>query len=204
MGACYNGHPEVVNILCNHKSDLNIKNEYGVTALILACHKGHIECVLLLCSHGADLSIKDREGSTALIIATRKNHIECVVLLLQYMNMPAINLTNKYGKSAYDYASSEELKELYLKHFNQILYTERGHFLPASHNSSSTLSRGSGSAGVLAGESSCLADTAAVSASVLESLSVNISESSTGSTTIAAAALAAIECKKRKVTDHDT
>ena len=98
-----------------------------MTALILACHKGHIECVTVLCSFGADLSLRDREGSTALMIATRKGHLECVAILLEYMNVQQLNLTNSFSKCAYDYATNDEMKALYMKNFNSILYSDKQH-----------------------------------------------------------------------------
>jgi hypothetical protein len=44
------------------------------------------------------------------------------------MNVQQLNLTNSFSKSAYDYATSDELKSLYMRHFNNILYSDKQHF----------------------------------------------------------------------------
>ena len=181
LGACYNGHPEVVNTLCNYKADLDIKNEYGVTALILACHKGHIECVTLLCTHGADITIKDREGSTALIIATRKGHLDCVTTLLPYMNVQQMNVTNSFSKCAYDYATTDEMKSLYMRHFNSILYSNKQHLTNTleaniSGNSSNNSNKLMKSTDVILNSSSSSIDTIIPTTGVSSCLSKDINK----------------------------
>ena len=43
-------------------TDINLKDEYGQTALMFAAREGHIEIVSLLLMNSADVDVKDNDG----------------------------------------------------------------------------------------------------------------------------------------------
>lgn len=61
--------------------DINICDEKGRTALIIAASRGHEEICAFLLESGADPNIKDIEGNTALTIAENKCYSRIVSLL---------------------------------------------------------------------------------------------------------------------------
>ncbi len=80
--AAYNGNTEIVQILIDHKADLNY-GRYG-TPLIIAANRGHINIVKLLIKAGADLNKKECvEEHTALMDAAGKGYKEIVQLLVE-------------------------------------------------------------------------------------------------------------------------
>ena len=96
---------ECVKLLLEHGADINIKENYGWTALHMACRycneDSSIECVKLLLEHGADVNAKENDGWTALHLACRycneDSSIECVKLLLEHG--ADINIKNIYISS---------------------------------------------------------------------------------------------------------
>ncbi|KAG8832144.1 hypothetical protein FRC17_001934 [Serendipita sp. 399] len=62
-------------------TDINLKDEFGYTALHLAADRGNIDVVRLLTASGADLSIQDDDGFTALELAEASGKEEIVDLL---------------------------------------------------------------------------------------------------------------------------
>ena len=63
-------------------ADIEAKNNYGNTALILAARYGHDKVVTLLLAGGADIEDKNGSGDTALILAAYNGHDKVVTLLL--------------------------------------------------------------------------------------------------------------------------
>ena len=95
------GKPEVVDtILLNYeKLDMDVKNEYEYTAVILAAENGHKECVDLLIGNGADLNLPNKFGKTALVMAAENGHYDIVQSLCLSGNSD-LNQTSKRGVSA--------------------------------------------------------------------------------------------------------
>ncbi len=91
--------------------DINLKDEYGNTALIYACKYSNtisnIETLKLLLEHGADVNLQDRDGDTPLIYACRysntTSNIETLKLLLEHGADP--NIQNEYGYTSLMIAS---------------------------------------------------------------------------------------------------
>ncbi|MFH1114001.1 MAG: ankyrin repeat domain-containing protein [Pseudomonadota bacterium] len=67
--------------LLEQGADVNVTNDLGTTALMMASMKGHTRLVELLLKHGADVRARERDGSTALRWASEKGHQEIVRLL---------------------------------------------------------------------------------------------------------------------------
>lgn len=61
----------VNHLLATQKADVDHKNDYGRTALMLACYKGHHEVTKALLLAGADLDAVDDGGETARSLVTR-------------------------------------------------------------------------------------------------------------------------------------
>ena len=64
-------------------ADINFKDSYGQTAIILASHGGSIEIVKYLLEKGADINAKNDEGLTALISALSCQNYELAQLLVE-------------------------------------------------------------------------------------------------------------------------
>ncbi len=64
--------------------DINVRSNYGQTALFLAAERGYVDIVTLLLSHpSVDVSAQDHDLQTALGCAIFNGRIEVVALLLQ-------------------------------------------------------------------------------------------------------------------------
>ena len=63
-------------------ADLNIKDNYGSTALIMAVEKGYLDIALLLIEKDVDLNVQDNLDYTALIRAAEKRHTYISLLLI--------------------------------------------------------------------------------------------------------------------------
>jgi ankyrin repeat protein len=74
LTACENGHTDIVELLLDRGSDINVKDEYGNTPLIMASRNGHVDIIQLLLDNGADIEVTDNRGLTAINYAF--NNIE--------------------------------------------------------------------------------------------------------------------------------
>jgi hypothetical protein len=101
-------------------SDLNEKDVYGSTPLIIATTFGKTEIALALIEAGADLNIKNNDGSTALITAAFFCRTEIVKDLLD--KGADKNLKNNYGSNALDGVTApfDDVKGVY-DYFGKIL-----------------------------------------------------------------------------------
>ncbi|KAJ3399421.1 hypothetical protein HDV05_001800, partial [Chytridiales sp. JEL 0842] len=93
--------------------DVNARNFYGDTALILLCKKGHFDLVKrLLCSTSdssdtnnakkINVNLANDHGNTALHYACFYNHKAIVAYLLKEVEGVQVGLENRYGKRAAD------------------------------------------------------------------------------------------------------
>jgi len=64
-------------------ADVNVRNQYGATPLMMMSQKGHSEIVKLLLEAGADVNAADTDGCTSLWMASQNDHSEVVKLLLE-------------------------------------------------------------------------------------------------------------------------
>lgn len=74
MGACINGHKEVVELLLKKGADVNIQGVFNRTALHWAALNGQIDITKMLLAAGADFDLVDGSGYTALDMARFKDH----------------------------------------------------------------------------------------------------------------------------------
>lgn len=96
---------DMIKVLLNQGTDINILNGYGETPLILASQLGNSNAIGILLAQGGDPNIPNKQGKTALMYAAEKPiKTENVKTLLAYGADP--ELTDADGKSALDMAHS--------------------------------------------------------------------------------------------------
>ena len=98
-------------------ADVEIQDNKGRTALLLASGGGHIECVRYLIESGkADVGIQNIDGMTALMYASRGGHIECVRYLVE-SGKAYVGIQDNDGWTALKWASNKGHTEVceYLK-----------------------------------------------------------------------------------------
>ncbi|MCB0332832.1 MAG: ankyrin repeat domain-containing protein [Bdellovibrionales bacterium] len=76
--------PEILGVLINAKADLNVKNRYGESALIVAVQNGELEPIEALVNAGADPNAKGEDGRTVLSIAKSKINPAIAELLMKH------------------------------------------------------------------------------------------------------------------------
>ncbi|KAM6980731.1 photoreceptor ankyrin repeat protein-like [Aplochiton taeniatus] len=106
MVACYKGFLEIVYGLhyCPYL-DINLQDNDGNTALMMAAQAGHISTVMYLLNYfaGAEIEIRDSRGFTALIKAAMQGRDDIVAaLIMAGADINAVDSTR--GKCARDWA----------------------------------------------------------------------------------------------------
>jgi ankyrin repeat protein len=76
-----NADIDVIQHLINNGADVNIRDNFGYTALIWASRFGHIDIVRLLIDAGADVNARNDGGRTALMYASDCGYLDIVELL---------------------------------------------------------------------------------------------------------------------------
>jgi ankyrin repeat protein len=105
INACYKNNLEQVKLLLlDHRTDPNLRESRGWTALRWPSIRGHTGVIRLLLDHGADPNLQDNDGWTALMWPSVYNNIDLVRLLLDHGADP--NLQNDDGETALMWASS--------------------------------------------------------------------------------------------------
>lgn len=108
--AARNGSTEQIKILIDEKYDLNVADDRGYTAVILAAYNGHDETLKMLLDAGADACQRDKKGNSALMGAVFKGEIKIARRLIAAECSP--DLRNNAGQTAAMYASLFQRKEL--------------------------------------------------------------------------------------------
>ena len=75
LNAVRENNKKLVELFINDGIDIDNKDKYGITALMLAAEKGYIDIVNFLISNGADVNIQTKAGWTALMSAKGKSEI---------------------------------------------------------------------------------------------------------------------------------
>ena len=108
--ATQRGHSEIVDKLIVNGSDIwHIKRD-GQTLLHYASRSKNKELLKRILSLGLDVNQQDICGWTPLMIAVKFSKKEDVEILLEYDADPRIK--NNEGKTAWDYAKNEQIKNL--------------------------------------------------------------------------------------------
>lgn len=79
---CCLGNVEIIKLLLDHISDINVKDVNGNTALHWACIKGHLELAKFLVHKGVDINIKNDKQVTPIRAAVLNKDIAMVKFLI--------------------------------------------------------------------------------------------------------------------------
>ena len=113
--ACAHGNVACLHELVKHGADLEARHKgVGLTPLQTAAYRGHINCVAGLLDYGADINASDPLKSTALFHAVYMSHVDIIATLLAHAHCD-VTIKNTRGKTAFDFASSREVKTLLLR-----------------------------------------------------------------------------------------
>ena len=75
-------HADVVQVLIDAGADIEKKDSYGRTPLLLACTVGYLDIVKMLIQAGAELRLARTKVDTCLIVASHRGHTETVRYLV--------------------------------------------------------------------------------------------------------------------------
>ena len=109
------GDASAVRELLRCGTDVNARDRYGQTGLMLAAHAGHREIVEMLLDHGADLNVTAKFGLSALMLAVLGGHVEVARLLARAgadLSLKGTGAPGFAGKTARDLAAERGMQEL--------------------------------------------------------------------------------------------
>jgi len=101
---------DVINLLIIRGCDVNSKDEFGDTPLIIAATSGNINIAQLLITHFADLDLQDNWGNTALILSILNSHYDISEILIY--NNANTQLKNYSGKDALFFLKKYDRKDI--------------------------------------------------------------------------------------------
>jgi len=111
FNAALEGNLNTVSKAVKAGMDVNITNQNGSTALMLAAFNGHKHIVKYLLENGANVNMKDQNGRTALIYSASGNNAETVDLLIKE-GAEIDHTDNVEGFSALMFAAAEGQKDV--------------------------------------------------------------------------------------------
>jgi ankyrin repeat protein len=109
------GDVDAVREMLRRGADVNARNRYGQTGLMLAAHAGHREVVEVLVRHGADLDVTAKFGLSALMLAVVSGHSEIARLLARAgsdLSLRGSGAPGFSGKTARDLALARGMHSL--------------------------------------------------------------------------------------------
>jgi uncharacterized protein len=109
------GDVEAVLDLLGRGANVDARDRYGQTAIMLAAHAGHHKVVETLIAHGANLNITAKFGLSALMLAIVAGHPQVARLLASAGADVSLRGSGAPGfadKTAYDLALERDMLEL--------------------------------------------------------------------------------------------
>lgn len=109
------GDVRIVLDLLGQGTDVDARDRYGNTALMLAAHAGQREVVETLIAHRANLNITAKFGLSALMLALVAGHAEVARLLARAgadLSVRGTGAPGFVGKTAFDLAVERSMLEL--------------------------------------------------------------------------------------------
>jgi ankyrin repeat protein len=110
------GDVEAVRAQLDAGTDINARDRYGQTALMLAARSGNQEVVEALIAHGADLDVTAKYNLSAVMLAVLAGHPKIVRALAQAgadLRIQGSGTPGFAGKTAYDLAVVRGMTEVY-------------------------------------------------------------------------------------------
>lgn len=104
----------ILDLLCSG-ADVDARDHYGQTALMLAAQAGHREVVETLLAHRANLNITAKFGLSALMLAVTAGHVEVARMLAKVgsdLTLQGTGAPGFAGLTAHDLAMARGLQEL--------------------------------------------------------------------------------------------
>ncbi|XP_046332501.2 ankyrin repeat and KH domain-containing protein 1-like [Haliotis rufescens] len=111
--ACLGGNVEIVKyILSQNIAEINSRDTYGRTPLMMAAAEEHKDVFDLLVSKGCDVSAFDGNGNNILHLACFEGHVEMVKYILS-QNILDINSRGVHGRTSLMFAATEGHKDVF-------------------------------------------------------------------------------------------
>lgn len=96
-------------------ADVNAKDRYGQTGIMLAAREGRLDVVELLIAHHADLNVTAKYNLSALMLAVINGHVDVACALVRSgadLSLRGSGAPGFAGKTAYDLAVAQGLSQL--------------------------------------------------------------------------------------------
>jgi ankyrin repeat protein len=106
---------DAIRELLSRGADIDARDRYGQTGLMIAAHSGDLEIVATLIENGASLNVTAKFGLSALMLAIVAGHTETARLLIRAGAELSLRGTGPSGfadKTARDLAALREMGEL--------------------------------------------------------------------------------------------
>lgn len=113
--AAKKGDLETILALLGLGADVNARDRYGQTALMLAARGGNSKIVAALLARGADLNVTAKYGLSALMLAVVNEHVEVAKILANAgadLTLRGSGAPGFADKTAYDLAADRGIAEL--------------------------------------------------------------------------------------------
>ena len=114
------GNLKIVEILMKMNVESNLKTATKKTALHLSAEKGYFDISKILIENGALLTLLDDEKNTPIHLCAYKGHYELMKYFLE--KIPQADGKNIYGKTPWDLAMNEKIKDLIYDYLNKKSY----------------------------------------------------------------------------------
>jgi hypothetical protein len=89
---------ELLNVLCEHKIDLEVQDSYKETPILYCVKNSMYWCTTKLIEMGADLFVKNMAGFNTLHIAIKNDDIKMIELLMNHKDVNNKYLINEFAK----------------------------------------------------------------------------------------------------------
>ena len=97
--AAEHGHDNIVHVLLSDSQcQVDVKMDFGFTALHHSCKNGHVDIMRTLVKHKADIDAKTNSGDTPLHVAARYGQFQVTMALMHEFNCD-INVKGQFGRS---------------------------------------------------------------------------------------------------------
>jgi len=83
LRACMRDDYDMVRLLVDNGADMNIRDDDGMTPLMVCLNRGNTDMSAYLISKGANLDVKDEYGNTALMRAIKDNSLYLVRMMIE-------------------------------------------------------------------------------------------------------------------------